>query len=421
MDEARRFFLSLFFLTIAASAFASMVEPSESRIALQRVSDDAPVPQEPVSPFNFEFSPADYLPRHGLEYGLIVEPNADGSPSFQFRPYVLFHGDVSNTYLETFYRIGTTYYHAVDHEGTTNVVTDSSGNVVWTGNYEAFGSVIRSNGTLNFTPSYTGKQYDQDTGLYYYNARFYDPELGRFLNSDAARDGVNWYEYVRDNPLRFDDPTGLIIGDVDDKQTMQSNDPDPKNPVYMGTMGDTVRTKACLADAVTRVINKIDPDAHLTTDDLVNGRGMFPRSFVDGQGNMSDKNIHDAIKYYTKQDYSVQNYQKQDTDLDGVIGAAQDSKETDYLIGRAPLVDHNLQDHQVNITGGEKDNGTLNVKGTSDNDAGNDAHPQRQFATNEVNRKADINQVDQVKAIVPSKNAQDFAKAVQADQPKLAE
>jgi RHS repeat-associated protein len=102
-----------------------------------------------------------------------------------------------------------TYYHAVDHEGTTNVVTDESGNVVWDGEYEAFGAVIRSNGTLDFTPSYTGKQYDSDTGLYYYNARFYEPELGRFLNSDPARSGVNWYEYALDNPLKFMDPTGL--------------------------------------------------------------------------------------------------------------------------------------------------------------------------------------------------------------------
>jgi len=103
----------------------------------------------------------------------------------------------------------TTYYHAVDHEGTTNVVTDEHGSVVWDGEYEAFGAVIRSNGTLNFTPSYTGKQYDADTGLYYYNARFYDPMVGRFLNSDPARQGNNWYRYGSDNPITHVDPNGL--------------------------------------------------------------------------------------------------------------------------------------------------------------------------------------------------------------------
>lgn len=102
-----------------------------------------------------------------------------------------------------------TYWHSTDHEGSTNVITDLSGNIVWDGDYEAFGSMVRSNGTLDFTPSYTGKQFDMDTGLYYCNARFYEPTLGRFITEDPARSGGNWYEYGNNNPLRFVDPTGL--------------------------------------------------------------------------------------------------------------------------------------------------------------------------------------------------------------------
>ena len=73
-----------------------------------------------------------------------------------------------------------------------------------------------SNGTLDFNASYTGKEFDTDTGLYYYNARFYDPTLGRFITEDPARSGGNWYEYGNDNPLRFVDPTGLEdVGVID--------------------------------------------------------------------------------------------------------------------------------------------------------------------------------------------------------------
>jgi RHS repeat-associated protein len=108
---------------------------------------------------------------------------------------------------------GTTsqvYFHSPDHEGSTDVISDGSGNIVWDGDYEAFGSVARSKGTIGFTPSYTGKEFDADTGLYYYNSRFYDPTLGRFLNCDPARDGNNWYAYVSNNPMSRIDPTGLF-------------------------------------------------------------------------------------------------------------------------------------------------------------------------------------------------------------------
>ena len=92
-------------------------------------------------------------------------------------------------------------HHSTDHEGSTNVITDASGNIVWDGDYEAFGSVARSNGTLSFEASYTGKEFDTDTGLYYFNARWYDPTLGRFITEDPARDGGNWFAYCGNNPM----------------------------------------------------------------------------------------------------------------------------------------------------------------------------------------------------------------------------
>jgi RHS repeat-associated protein len=53
-----------------------------------------------------------------------------------------------------------------------------------------------------------GKQVAADTGLYYFNARWYDSELERFVTEDPARDGTNWYEYCGNNPLVRIDPTG---------------------------------------------------------------------------------------------------------------------------------------------------------------------------------------------------------------------
>ena len=102
-----------------------------------------------------------------------------------------------------------TYYHHTDHEGSTELITDANGKVVWSGSYEAFGKLSRSNGGLEFDASYTGKQVDPDTGLYYFNARWYDPNLGRFITEDPVRDDTNWYVYCSNNPLNRTDPTGL--------------------------------------------------------------------------------------------------------------------------------------------------------------------------------------------------------------------
>jgi RHS repeat-associated protein len=92
--------------------------------------------------------------------------------------------------------------------GATETITDAAGTVVWDASYEAYGKLVHENGTVSFKASFTGKQVDADTGLYYFNARWYDAELGRFVTEDPARDGSNWYEYSGNNPLKYTDPDG---------------------------------------------------------------------------------------------------------------------------------------------------------------------------------------------------------------------
>ena len=67
---------------------------------------------------------------------------------------------------------------------------------------------MNERGDENFTPNYTGKFFDESSGLYYFNARWYDCELGRFTTQDPARDGVNWWAYCESNPLIYTDPDG---------------------------------------------------------------------------------------------------------------------------------------------------------------------------------------------------------------------
>ena len=105
------------------------------------------------------------------------------------------------------------FYHT-DHLGSSNVITDGSGNVVEIAEYTPYGSLANHTGTVDVDHKFTGQRYDVSTGLYFYNARYYDPTLGRFTQPDTIvqspsdPQSLNRYSYVRNNPVRFVDPSG---------------------------------------------------------------------------------------------------------------------------------------------------------------------------------------------------------------------
>jgi len=93
--------------------------------------------------------------------------------------------------------------------GDNIVLTDDNRNVLGRYEYEVSGTICNQTGTSDNTRKFTGKEFDADSNLYYYGARYYDPYIGRFTQRDPIGDGVNWYVYTRNNPLKFVDPTGL--------------------------------------------------------------------------------------------------------------------------------------------------------------------------------------------------------------------
>jgi RHS repeat-associated protein len=109
-------------------------------------------------------------------------------------------------------RGGANYFYHQDGLGTVTELTDSGGGVAKSYAYDAYGNILDQTGTVENPYTYTGREFDAETGLYYYRARYYDPRSGRFLRKDPIGfDGgdVNLYNYVLNSPTNKKDPVGL--------------------------------------------------------------------------------------------------------------------------------------------------------------------------------------------------------------------
>lgn len=110
------------------------------------------------------------------------------------------------------------YYYHTDHLGSSSIMTDSDGDLVQHYGYSPYGKEQYKNNTAAFDVSnrYTGQVFDEDIELYYYGARYYDPELARFIQPDTIIPGritdnsqvLNRYSYAMNNPLKYIDPSG---------------------------------------------------------------------------------------------------------------------------------------------------------------------------------------------------------------------
>ena len=111
---------------------------------------------------------------------------------------------------------GTLYYYITNLQGDVMSIVDEQGNVVASYEYDPYGNVISATGDLAETNPlrYRGYYYDAETRLYYLQSRYYDPELGRFINADAYAStgqgvlGYNMFAYCGNNPVVNYDPAG---------------------------------------------------------------------------------------------------------------------------------------------------------------------------------------------------------------------
>jgi RHS repeat-associated protein len=134
-------------------------------------------------------------------------------------------------------RDGEDYFYHIDGLGSITQITNSARQIVTSYTYDAFGNITAQTGGLTNPYTFTGREHEPESGLYYYRARYHDPKIGRFLQPDPLDMGtvilirqyfqdiptsrflyqyylnnpnilLNIYLYVHNNPVNWTDPTG---------------------------------------------------------------------------------------------------------------------------------------------------------------------------------------------------------------------
>ncbi len=117
------------------------------------------------------------------------------------------------------------FYYYKDEKGTTIDIADNAGAIVQSYDYSSFGKInsIRDESGQDVTLTapfktaftFTGREWEEESGLYYYRARYYDPSIGRFLQQDpdvgflmSPLSFINRFSYSYNSPVKYSDPTG---------------------------------------------------------------------------------------------------------------------------------------------------------------------------------------------------------------------
>ena len=146
------------------------------------------------------------LPFNGLNNDDIIQG---------FQPSLM---SLASTALSTDNYEEYSYYIHSDHLGSTSYVTDANGEVSQHVEYVPFGEVfideLSSSAKLNTPFLFNGKELDEETGLYYYGARYYDPRTSLWLSTDPMElkyPNISTYTYCACNPVKFINPDGKYI------------------------------------------------------------------------------------------------------------------------------------------------------------------------------------------------------------------
>ena len=149
--------------------------------------------------------------------GKMVQSTIDGVTTLYVGAHYQKRGNIiTKYYAGGAMRVGSDLYYLLsDHLGSSSITTNASGAKVAETRYDPWGQVRYNNGNRQTDRTYTGQRsYTNDFGLMFYNARWYDPGVGRFAQADTivpTHQGIqafDRYAYVNNSPVMHTDPSG---------------------------------------------------------------------------------------------------------------------------------------------------------------------------------------------------------------------
>ncbi len=218
---------------------------------------------------------------------------------------------------------GDLYWHHTDHQGSVIATSRPDGTTAGVATYSPHGEFGNNQSVppIGSPFGYTGRQYDEETGLYQYRARYYSPRLGQFLTQDpiGTKDDPNLYLYVGADPVNATDPTGeraciLFLCGLGRPREVEVTARDAATgrvqgrarfpvPAEVQTIGRVMAFGAALAQAVRNEVAGNDADTpeerqpgerELGELESIHPPGSNP-DFEEELGNMTDDEVMDTI------------------------------------------------------------------------------------------------------------------------------
>jgi RHS repeat-associated protein len=185
------------------------------------------------------------------------------------------------------------YFYQIDQLGTVREVTDDDGQLLWSGNYQAFGQCQVDNSARITNPlRFPGQYWDEETELHYNQFRYYDPQTGRYLTKDPISylsGDFNLYRYGKNDPVNQSDVLGLealVAG-----WAVALAEPTPVGEIVMSV----ITVFNFIAMAIT--ISSISGDTCQGCSEMANEEADSEATADDGETDWSqktDKEVNDA-------------------------------------------------------------------------------------------------------------------------------
>ena len=205
------------------------------------------------------------------------------------------------------------FYHP-DHLGSSSFITNLEGEVVQHIEYVPFGEVFieERNSVWNTPYLFNAKEFDEETGMYYYGARYYEPRLSLWMSTDPMEEkypDYSTYIYAAQNPIAYSDPTGMEIRGV-----TKSDAEEFKSDVHLilgDSKFDNLRSlislkgkkfqqipDAALADALDGVTCSEDEMAYISLlVNTINSKEVHSIEYLNDGEEVSSSGYSDINKY----------------------------------------------------------------------------------------------------------------------------